>query len=75
MVAVPNLVAPVVPVGRLRDQSQPELFIDELTLRPWLPVDASAVVRAYEDPSIQQWHARTMTGHEAQVWVAAWPQR
>ncbi len=54
---------------------QPELFIDELTLRPWLPVDVPAVVRAYQDPSIQQWHARTMSEPEAQVWVAAWTQR
>jgi len=49
MVVMPDLVAPVVLAGRLRSRAQPELFIDELTLRPWQPVDAPAVVRAYQD--------------------------
>ncbi len=75
MVVVPDLVAPVVPAGRLRDQSQPELFIDELILRPWRSPDAPNVVRAYQDPSIQQWHVRTMSAPEAQLWVASWSER
>jgi RimJ/RimL family protein N-acetyltransferase len=75
MVVMPDLVAPVVPAGRLRDQSQPELFVDELTLRPWRSADAPAVVRAYQDPAIQQWHVRTMSDHEAEQWVATWPER
>jgi len=45
MVVMPDLVAPVVSAGRLRDQSQPELFIDELVLRPWRSADAPGVVR------------------------------
>jgi len=72
---VPDLVAPVVPGGRLRDQSQPELFIDELILRPWRSADVPDVVRAYQDPAIQRWHVRTMSDHEAEEWVATWPQR
>lgn len=75
MDAMPDLVAPVVPAGRLRDQAQPELFIDELTLRPWRPSDASAVVRAYQDPAIQQWHVRSMSLDEAQRWIASWFER
>ena len=58
--------------NRLRDQSQPELFVDELTLRPWQPSDAPAVVRAYQDAAIQRWHVRTMTDDEAAEWVASW---
>jgi hypothetical protein len=63
MVAVPDIVAAVVPAGRLRGRPQPELFVDELTLRPWQPADAPSVVRAYQDAAIQQWHARSMTAH------------
>ena len=54
---------------------QPELFVDELTLRPWRPADAPAVVRAYQGAAVQQWHVRTMTDHEAEGWVAAWSER
>ena len=75
MVGVPNLVAPVVPVGRLRGQVQPELFVDDLILRPWRSADVPAVVRAYLDPAIQQWHVRTMSDREAEEWVATWPER
>ena len=67
--------APVVPAGRLREQRQPELHVDELVLRPWRPADAPAVVRAYQDAGIRQWHVRTMSDHEAEEWVATWPER
>lgn len=76
---MPDFVAsergPVVPGGRLRDQSQPELFIDELTLRPWRSADAPDVVRAYQDPAVQRWHVRTMSDREAEEWIAAWAER
>ncbi len=75
MVVVPDLVAPVVPAGRLRDQRQPELFVDELTLRPWQLADAPAVVRAYQDPAVQRWHLRTMSDREAEEWIATWSAR
>ena len=75
MVVVPELVTSVVAAGWLRDQVQPELFIDELTLRPWRAADAPAVVRAYQDADVQQWHVRTMTDQEAEEWVAAWSER
>lgn len=72
---MPDLVAPVVPAGRLRDQSRPELFVDELVLRPWRALDVPRVVRAYQDPAIQQWHVRTMSELKAQLWVASWAKR
>lgn len=75
MFVVPDLVGPVVPAGRLRDQIQPNLAIDELTLRPWRKADAPGVFRAYQDPAIQRWHVRSMTEHEAEAWVASWSQR
>lgn len=75
MFGMPDLVSPVVPVGRLRDQVQPRLIVDELVLRPWEPEDATRVVEAYSDPAIQKWHARSMTEPEALSWVMSWSER
>lgn len=50
---------------------QPRLDIEELTLRHWQPSDATALVRAYADPEIHQWHARSMTTAEAEAWIDA----
>jgi [ribosomal protein S5]-alanine N-acetyltransferase len=75
MFGVPDLVSPVVPAGRLRDQVQPRLIVDELVLRPWEPADAARVVEAYGDPAIQKWHARSMTEPEALSWVMSWSER
>jgi RimJ/RimL family protein N-acetyltransferase len=44
-------------------------------LRPWQPKDAPAVVAAYSDPGIRQWHDRSMNEKEALEWIAAWPER
>jgi ribosomal-protein-alanine N-acetyltransferase len=64
------LIEPVVPAGTLRRMGgQPTLHVDELTLRPWRPEDAPAVVAAYRDPDIQQWHARTVDETEVAVWI------
>lgn len=71
-VIVPDLVAPAVPAGKLRGQPQPELSVDELTLRPWRPTDVPTVVEAYRDPGIQRWHARSMTRPEAEEWIGSW---
>jgi RimJ/RimL family protein N-acetyltransferase len=72
---VPELISPVVPAGRLRDQTQPHLSVDELVLRPWQPADAIHVAEAYRDPEIQRWHARSMTEAEALSWVRSWSDR
>ncbi|MFL6164392.1 MAG: GNAT family N-acetyltransferase [Jatrophihabitantaceae bacterium] len=72
---MPELVPAAVPAGRLRALAQPTLRIEGLTLRPWWLSDAEAVVEAYRDPDIQQWHARSMTYPEAREWVASWADR
>jgi [ribosomal protein S5]-alanine N-acetyltransferase len=72
---MPDLVSPVVPPGRLRNQPQPTLRVGELTVRPWRGDDAAAVVAAYADRDIQQWHARSMTLDEAAAWLSAWAGR
>jgi RimJ/RimL family protein N-acetyltransferase len=75
MVAMPKLVDPAVPAGRLSTWSQPELVVDELLLRPWTEADAPAIVEAYRDPAIQRWHARSMTHDEALSWARSWTDR
>lgn len=76
---VPVLVAPELDPGRLARLTQPTLAAASpagpLTVRPWAPADAAAVVDAYADPAIRQWHVRSMTPAEARAWVAHWPAR
>ncbi len=72
---MPDLVNAAVPAGHLRDQGQPTLHVDELTLRPFRLTDAPAVAAVYRDPEIQQWHVRSMDEDEAREWVASWSQR
>jgi RimJ/RimL family protein N-acetyltransferase len=63
------------PAGSLSEQQQPRLRAGELVLREWRDADAPAVVRAYRDPDIQRWHARSMTEHDALEWVQSWRKR
>ncbi len=61
---------PVLPPGGLSKQPQPWLAGDGgLTLRPWQQSDAPTLVRAYADPDIHQWHARSMTLADAESWI------
>lgn len=75
MDAMPNLVPPVVAPGALSRHLQPTITVDELVLRPWIAADAPAVLAAYSNPEIQQWHVRSMTDDEAQDWVTSWAVR
>lgn len=61
---------PVLPPGHLRGQAQPRLSVAGLTLRPWAHPDTPCLVRAYADPDIHHWHARSMSLTEAASWVA-----
>jgi RimJ/RimL family protein N-acetyltransferase len=72
---VPSLVTPAVPAGSLASMDQPEIAVTALRLRPWRPADHEAVVTAFTDPAIQQWHARSVTEAEAQDWIEQWPGR
>lgn len=55
--------------GRLCAQGQPQLAVGELTLRPWQEADAPVLVRAYADPEIHRWHARSMSLPQARSWI------
>jgi len=72
---MPVLVPTVLAHGALSTREQPVLTIDELTARPWQDGDAPAVSMAYDDPAIQQWHARSMPLHEALAWTRSWALR
>lgn len=49
---------------------QPVLTAGALTLRPWEPSDVHHLVRAYSDPDIRQWHARSLSNAQAEAWIA-----
>jgi RimJ/RimL family protein N-acetyltransferase len=68
-------VTPAVPAGSLASMNQPGIAGSDILLRPWQPADQEAVVTAFTDPAIQQWHARSVTEAEAQDWIAQWPRR
>lgn len=63
------LLPPVVRPGRLALCRQPQLTVDELTLRPWQAGDAHHVAQAYQDEAIQRWHVRSMTDSNALAWI------
>ena len=71
---MPSLRLPVIPAGRLARTAQPVVPVDaELELRPWVEADAGAVIAAYADPAIRQWHARTVDDEaEALGIIEAW---
>lgn len=60
---------PVLPPGCLSTQAQPRLAVEGLRLRPWQRSDAPGLVRAYADPDIHRWHARSMTLADAESWI------
>lgn len=71
---MPFLVPPVLPAGTFAKSAQPTLPAEGgLTLRPWTPADAPALVAALRDPAIQQWHRRRADSEdEARSWISAW---
>ena len=69
MAGCPPWSNPSFAVGTFAARTQPELIADDLVLRPWVSGDAATIVTAYDDPAIQQWHARTMTRVEATEWI------
>jgi RimJ/RimL family protein N-acetyltransferase len=72
---VPLLAGPAIVPGSFARLPQPVLELDDAVLRPWQASDAPDVVRAYAEPSIQQWHVRSMTEDEARAWIGSWPHR
>lgn len=57
-------------------ETQPEIPIRNLRLRPWRPSDASQVLEAFNDKAIRAWHAPSVsTEDEATAWIAGWHDR
>ena len=61
--------APALAPGCFSTLEQPRLPFGELTLRPWLLSDVAGLVRAYADPDIHRWHARSLTLADAESWI------
>ncbi|MFF2652323.1 GNAT family N-acetyltransferase [Streptomyces sp. NPDC058045] len=76
---MPSLIDDVIGPGGLGGREQPELPAGGgLLLRPWRTEDAPAVHRAFQDPLLERWHARSCRSiAEAAEWIgqwqAAWP--
>jgi ribosomal-protein-alanine N-acetyltransferase len=67
---VPTRFEPVVPAGALAGRSQPVIEGHGLRLRPWREADIPALLAAYGDAGIAQWHARTLANAaEARAWL------
>ncbi|MGW2858193.1 GNAT family N-acetyltransferase [Streptomyces sp. NPDC001205] len=67
-------ITPAIPTGALSASAQPSLSASgsDVLLRPWEAMDAPALLRAFQDPSIQHWHTHHVTSQEeAQEWIAA----
>ncbi|MEU9923449.1 GNAT family N-acetyltransferase [Streptomyces griseoluteus] len=71
---MPYLTSPVLPEGTLSRRPQPEIPAGAgLRLRPWRAEDASAVHAAFQDPTLNQWHARSCDSpEEAAGWIEDW---
>jgi ribosomal-protein-alanine N-acetyltransferase len=72
MSPMPRLVPPVVPAGRMAAREQPMLFGSAASLRGWVETDVGAVVGAFDEAQIQQWHMRRLDEAEARAWIADW---
>jgi ribosomal-protein-alanine N-acetyltransferase len=64
-------VDPVLEPGTLARLDQPVLRAGELVLRPWAQADVASLVRAYSQPDIRRWHARSLDEAEAREWIVS----
>ncbi|MER5177924.1 GNAT family N-acetyltransferase [Streptomyces sp. NPDC002896] len=71
---MPSLIHDVVAPGTLAGRPQPTLpAVGGLTIRPWAERDAPAVLTAFQDPAIHQWHARSADSTaETTAWIEEW---
>ncbi|WP_447036385.1 GNAT family N-acetyltransferase [Streptomyces sp. DSM 118878] len=71
---MPYKISDVVAPGTLARREQPVLSVPGgLVIRPWLPADAPSVYEAFQDPALQQWHARVADSEsEARGWIEDW---
>lgn len=65
---MPSLVQDYLPEDSLSRMPQPELTIDELTLRPFTEADQDAVVDAFDDPDMVRYHMRTVLPEDYGSW-------
>jgi RimJ/RimL family protein N-acetyltransferase len=68
---MPRTVPPVVDPGSMGNATQPVVPVDgRLSLRSWNARDVAALIVAFSDPDIRQWHGYRIDSHEeARDWV------
>ena len=70
---MPSAFPPALPKGSFSTSDQPRITVDDALLRPWILDDAAALVEAFDDPAIRQWHvSRADTVDEARELIAHW---
>ncbi|KUL25357.1 GNAT family N-acetyltransferase [Streptomyces regalis] len=71
---MPFLTDPVLTPGALSGIAQPTIPTgDGLVLRPWTATDAPAVHAVFQDPVLQQWHAKKADSvEEVGGWIEGW---
>lgn len=72
---MPELVGALLTAETFFAGAQPVLRGEGLVLRPWRASDAGALVRAFADPALRQWHTRSMDEPEAPAWIESRHQR
>jgi ribosomal-protein-alanine N-acetyltransferase len=70
-----DLVAALLMAEAFFAGEQPVLRGDGLVLRPWRDADAVALVGAFADPALRQWHMQSIDEGEAPAWIEARRQR
>ena len=70
---MPSASPPALPKGSFSTSDQPRITVDDALLRPWILDYAAALVEAFDDPAIRQWHvSRADTVDEARELIAHW---
>ncbi|MEU0495405.1 GNAT family N-acetyltransferase [Mycobacterium sp. NPDC006124] len=71
---MPSLIQPALPTGSFSVSAHPCIAVDaDAVLRPWILADADALVEAFDDPAIRQWHlSRADTEDEARELITRW---
>lgn len=71
---MPSLTNPAISRGSIAHTVQPNFNTgDGLQLRPWRPIDATAVAKVYQDPQVRRWHSRTIEDPaEAKSLIERW---
>ena len=70
---MPSSCPPALPKGSFSTSDHPRIAVGDAVLRPWILDDAAALVEAFDDAAIRQWHvSRADTVDEARELITRW---